>query len=137
VFEEQPGSQPFAMPLQALTGTPGVQAGLVATDDGLPIAMHLQPRQDGDVLAATAAAVGRAAANALSALGGDTLELGVFDAEQFRLMVRPLSIGFLLVLAELDANVGLIAVGMASAAAELEKVAADVSGETMQVRGDP
>jgi len=126
---EQEAGPRLDQPLQALTATPGVQAGLVATDDGLPIATRLRPRQDADALSGTAAAIGRLAATAVAGLGKGELQLGVFDAEQFRLIVRPLSVGFLLVLAEPDANLGLIAGRMCSAAAAIEEIAAGISAE--------
>jgi predicted regulator of Ras-like GTPase activity (Roadblock/LC7/MglB family) len=115
-------------PLRALTATPGVCGSLVATEDGLPMAIRLQAEHDREALAAAAAVIGRLAARTISAFDRGQLELGVLEAEKLRLMVRPLSIGFLLVLADLDANIGLIAVEMAAATELLERAAAVIGG---------
>jgi len=113
----------FDEPLAALTGTPGVQGSLVATEDGLPLAVRLRRDRDPEALSAAAAAMGRISQRALAALDRGDLELSVLDADQFRLMVSPLSLGFLMVVAEPDANLGLIAADMSTAVEALERAA--------------
>jgi predicted regulator of Ras-like GTPase activity (Roadblock/LC7/MglB family) len=104
-----------------------VQAGVVATEDGLPLALRVQANQDADALAAAAAAIGRLAVRIARELGHGELQMGVFDADQFRLLIRPLSLGFLLVVSEPGGNLGLIAGKMHSTAAALDEVAAAMS----------
>lgn len=111
-------------PLEGLISTTGVVGAILATTDGLPLALRLPARQDRDSLAAAAAALGGLAAEVLSRLERGGFDLAVFDAEKMRVFVRPLSLGFLLVVGETEANVGLIAKDMLRAVAGLETAAA-------------
>jgi predicted regulator of Ras-like GTPase activity (Roadblock/LC7/MglB family) len=110
--------------LEGLLSTTGVVGAILATRDGLPLALRLPARQDRDSLAAGAAALGGLAAQVLSRLERGGFELAVFDAEKMRVFVRPLSLGFLLVVGETEANVGLISEDMRRAASDLEASAA-------------
>jgi len=113
--------------LEGLLSTTGAVGAILATTDGLPLAVRLPARQDRDSLAAAAAALGGLAAQVLSRLERGGFELAVFDAEKMRVFVRPLSLGFLLVVGETEANVGLIAEDMRRAASDLEMAAAALS----------
>jgi predicted regulator of Ras-like GTPase activity (Roadblock/LC7/MglB family) len=130
-----PEGSRFELPLNVLTATPGVCGGVVATDDGLPLAVRLQAGHDREALSAAAAVLGRLAAMVIATLDRGELELGVLEGEKLRLMVRPLSLGFLLVLTEPEANLGLIAREIARAAEALEQAAAAVGADWMAAQG--
>jgi len=110
--------------LEGLLSTAGVVGAILATSDGLPLAVRLPVRQDRDSLAAGAAALAGLAAQVLSRLERGGLDLAIFDADKMRVLVRPLSLGFLLVVGDTEANVGLIAEDMRRAASDLETAAA-------------
>jgi len=130
-----PEGSRFELPLTVLVATPGVCGGVVATDDGLPLAVRLQAGHDREALSAAAAVLGRLAAMVIATLDRGELELGVLEGEKLRLMVRPLSLGFLLVLTEPEANLGLIAREIARAAEALEQAAAAVGADWMAAQG--
>ena len=116
----------FTAPLEALIGVRGVVGGMVATEEGLPLAARLGSELDEEGLAAAAAAVGGLASKTLIDLGRGDLEVAVLDASKFRFLVQPIAVGYLLVVAEPDANVGRIVTKMTDAAATLEETAADL-----------
>ncbi|GEM_PF-2706648 len=121
------GGRRFDRPLEILTRVRGVLGGLVATGDGLPLAVHMHGDRNGEVLAAAAAAIGRLARRASDRLGRGAFELGVFDGPSYRFLVQPLSVGFLLVVAEPEANVHLISTEMSSSAAALNEAAVSLA----------
>lgn len=106
----------------------GVLGGVLATDDGFPLAARLRCAQDEEALAGGAAAMGRLVSSVLARLGRGELDLAVLDASKLRFLVRRLSVGFFLVVAEPEANVGLIAAEMNRAAATLEDAVAALAG---------
>jgi len=110
--------------LEGLLSTAGVVGAILATADGFPLAVRLPVRQDRDSLAAGAAALAGLAAQVLARLESGGLDLALFDADEMRVLVRPLSLGFLLVVGDTEANVGLIAEDMRRAASDLETAAA-------------
>ena len=110
--------------LSGLTNAMGVLAGVVAAEDGLPIAVRLRTDQDRDVWSAAAAAMGRIGRKVLRRLGKGELEIGVFDTDRYRLLVRAVRLGYLLTVCEPDARLGLIAMEMDAAARALDHVAA-------------
>ena len=114
--------------LARLVEADGVLGGLVATRDGLPLAMHLGTTQDGEALAAAAAGIGQLAKDVLRRLDRGEMELGVIDTSRFRLVIRPLSVGFLLVLAEPRASLDLISHEMNAAAVALDQAAGALAG---------
>ena len=113
-------------PLEALTSGPGVLGAMACTDDGLPLLVRLQSHHDRETLAAAGAELGEMTCEVLDRLKQGELEMAVLETEEFRFLVRPLSMGFLLVMAESEANVGLLSVEMSKAAAALEKAVSAV-----------
>jgi len=107
--------------LEALVTTRGVLGAVVATEDGFVLAARLAGDQDGEALAATAAAIGRSAGAALARLGRGKLQMAMLEASRFRLLVRAALEGYLLVVAEPEANVGLMLSEMEAAAAAVGK----------------
>jgi predicted regulator of Ras-like GTPase activity (Roadblock/LC7/MglB family) len=110
--------------LDVLTRARGVLGALVATEDGLPLAVRLQSGHDAEALAGAAGQLRKLAKEALQALAGGELELGVIDTSRYRLIVRGLANAVLLVVAEPEANLGVISRRMSHAA---EKVTEAVS----------
>jgi len=117
--------------LRVLTATPGVTGGLVATSDGLPLAVRLRPDHDRDGLAAAAASVGRLVSKAIAELGRGDFQLAALDTDRLRLIIAPLSLGYLLAVAEADANLGVIAAELANAAKAAERAAAAISSDDL------
>jgi predicted regulator of Ras-like GTPase activity (Roadblock/LC7/MglB family) len=109
--------------LEMLTGTQGVLSAVLATEDGFPLATRVGSGQDKEGMAAAAAAMGQLAGKTLEHLGKGELEVATFEASKFTFLVRRLTVGFLLSVAEPEANVGLIATEMNRAAAALEDAA--------------
>ncbi len=107
--------------LETLTSASKVLAAVLAAEDGLPIAVRLRANQDGDVWAAAASAMGRMGRKALARLGKGELSWGAFDTRKYRLLVRPVSLGYLLAICEPDANIGLIGVELDGAAEALDR----------------
>ena len=107
--------------LNGLTGTMGVLAGVVAAEDGLPIAVRLRSDQNGEVWAAAASAMGRIGRKVLARLAKGELEVGVFDTDRYRLLVRPISLGYVLAVCEPEASIGLVATELEAAARALDQ----------------
>jgi len=124
----QPEESGLDSSLAALTSRPGVLGAMVSTDDGLPFLVRLQSHHDQETLAAAGAALGQMTCEVLDRLNQGELEMAVLETEEFRFLVRPLSVGFLLVMAESEANVGLLSAEMSKAAAALEKAVSAVAG---------
>lgn len=122
----QPEGTRLEAPLEALTSRFGVLGAMVSTDDGLPLLVRLQSHHDQEALAAAGAALGKMTCEVLDRLNQGELEMAVLETEEFRFVVRPLSVGFLLVMAESEANVGLLSAEMSKAAAALEKAVSAV-----------
>ena len=115
-------------PLEALTKAQGVLAGVLATEDGFLLAARVSGGQDRDGLAAAAAAMGGAASETLGRLGRGALEVATLEASKATFLVRRVSVGFVLVVAEPTADVSVIATEMGRAAAVLERAAAELVG---------
>jgi predicted regulator of Ras-like GTPase activity (Roadblock/LC7/MglB family) len=118
--DEKPG---IDRALSGLTNTMGVLAGVVAAEDGLPIAVRVRTDQDGDVWSAAAAAMGRIGRKVLRRLGKGELEVGVFDTDKYRLLVRAVRLGYLLAVCDPEANIGLVTMEMEAAAEALDRAA--------------
>ncbi len=114
--------------LEALTKAQGVLAGVLATEDGFLLAARVSAGQDRDGLAAAAATMGRVANEMLGRLGRGALEVAALEASKAMFLVRRVSVGFLLVVAEPTADVGVVATEMGRAAALLERAAAALVG---------
>ncbi|MBE9567011.1 MAG: roadblock/LC7 domain-containing protein [Proteobacteria bacterium] len=122
----QPEQRSLDSPLETLTSGPGVLGAMACTDDGLPLLVRLQSHHDRDALAAAGAELGEMTCEVLDRLKQGELEMAVLETEELRFLVRPLSMGFLLVMAESEANVGLLSVEMSKAAAAIEKAVSAV-----------
>jgi len=110
--------------LEKLMGMPGVLAGMVATDEGLPLAARLRAELDEEGLAAAAAVLGQLGSKASSQIGARSLELIVLDTSKLRFMVQPLAIGYLMVVTEPLTEADPVAAEMTSAVAHLNTVTA-------------
>jgi predicted regulator of Ras-like GTPase activity (Roadblock/LC7/MglB family) len=122
------GDQRLHGPLEALSEAPGVKGALVATEDGLPLAILIQGTEDSDALAAAAAALGRAARRALEGMGRGELELAVIDTSKLQLIICGLSIGILLVIASPGTDLEELSPEISRAAHELERAAGALVG---------
>lgn len=101
----------------------GVVAAVAATRDGLPLAAHCPPYLEQETLAAAAAALGRMAAMTAEALGYGECRLSTFDADDYRLLVRPAATGFVVVVARRDTDMEQIAAHLGQAAAAVDEAA--------------
>ncbi len=119
VSERGPGGS-----LESLLALPGVLAGMVATEEGLPVAARLRSELDEEALAAAAAVLGRLGPKALGGIGYDETDLVMLDASKFRFMVRPLAVGYLMVVTDPSAEPDPVAAEMSTAATDLDRAAA-------------
>ena len=108
--------------LDALMDIPGVLAGMVATDEGLPLAARLRTELDEESLAAAAAVLGQLGTRTLKDTGHGDLEVVVLDASKFRFVVRPVALGYLMVVTEPCAEADPLLGKMTNAAACLDAV---------------
>jgi predicted regulator of Ras-like GTPase activity (Roadblock/LC7/MglB family) len=99
---------------------------LASTEEGFPLATKLRGAYDSEALAAAAATIARSSVPVLARLGRGELEVAILEASRLSLLVRRVSPGYLLVVAEPEANLGLIAGEMERASRELEHAAADL-----------
>ena len=113
-------------PLDTLTRVRGVLAALAATEDGFPLAARLYGEHDGEALAAAAAAIARSSSAVLARLGRGELEVAILETSKLTLLVRKVSPGYLLVVVEPGANVGLVVAEMNRATRKLEHAAASL-----------
>lgn len=110
----------FSAVLDALTRQRGVRASLVVSaNDGITIDSNLQIGQDGSRVAALAASLYRKARRSAQAAGLGVTGFMHLDAESGRLCIIGGDEIVLVVVAEPDANVGLIRVEMLRAAEAL------------------
>ncbi len=119
-------------PLDRLVSQPGVIAGLVTTHDGLPVAMRVQDGDTGESWAATAALLANAASRLLSSYGQGGLLAATFQADNRNILVRALSLGFLVAVAESHLDGEALSARMRVTASDLERAAstlADFGGE--------
>jgi len=110
--------------LEKLMGMSGVLAGMVATDEGLPLAARLRSGLDEEGIAAAAAVLGQLGSKAASQMGARSLDLIVLDTSRLRFMVQPLTVGYLMVVTELLADADPVAAEMTSAVAHLNTATA-------------
>lgn len=110
-------SSPFTQVLDALTRQRGVRASLVVSAvDGIAIDSNLQIGQDGSRVAALAASLYRKARKSAMAAGLGATGFMQLEAESGRLCLIGGDEVVLVVVAEREANVGLIRVEMLRAA---------------------
>jgi predicted regulator of Ras-like GTPase activity (Roadblock/LC7/MglB family) len=114
-------------PLERLVAQPGVVAGLVTTTDGLPVAMQVQDEETGEAWAAVAAVLANAAGKLLASYGQGGLLSATFQADRRSVLIRTLSLGFLVAVAEPDLDGDLLTARMRVAASDLERVASTIS----------
>ena len=88
--------------LRPLLETAGVLGGVLATPDGLPMAAALKEGLDEEGIAATGARLGQLAR---AGMGEEALEMMVLEATRLRLVVRPVSLGYLVVVAEPNSGI--------------------------------
>lgn len=113
-------SSPFTSVLDALTRQRGVRASLVVSArDGIAIDSNTQIGQDGSRVAALAASLYRKARKSAKAAGLGGTGFMQLEAEAGRLCILGGDELVLVVVAERDANVGLIRVEMLRAAESL------------------
>ncbi len=106
-------TSPFAPVLDALTRQRGVRAGLVVSaTDGIAIDSNLQFGQEGGTFAALAASLYRKARLSAQAAGFGGTGFMQLEAERGRLCLLGGDEIILVVVADADANVGLIRVEM-------------------------
>jgi predicted regulator of Ras-like GTPase activity (Roadblock/LC7/MglB family) len=111
---------PFTAVLDALMRLRGVRATLVvASDDGIAIDSNLQIGQDGSRVAALAASLYRKARKSASAAGFGGTGFMQLEAEQGRLCLLGGDQVVLVVVAQRDANLGMIRMEMLKAAESL------------------
>ncbi len=93
--------------VRALANRPGVEAVVVASMDGLPIAHEIRTAADQDAIAALAATAVRHASRLSEGAGRGELQTIALEGERGTLLVAPAGPGsWLLVLVEPDANFG-------------------------------
>ena len=113
-------TSPFTHILDSLTRLRGVRASLVvAAGDGIAIDSNLQIGQDGNKVAALAASLYRKARKSAAAAGFGGTGFFQLEAEGGRLCLLGGDEVVLVVVAQADANVGLIRVEMLRAAESL------------------
>ena len=111
---------PFTAVLDALMRLRGVRATLVvAADDGIAIDSNLQMGQDGSRVAALAASLYRKARKSAGAAGFGGTGFMQLEAEQGRLCLLGGDQVVLVVVAQRDANLGMIRMEMLKAAESL------------------
>ena len=111
---------PFTPLLETLTRLKGVTACLVvASEDGIAVDSTLQFGQDGNRVSALAASLYRKAGQSAAAAGLGTTGFMQLEADEGRLCILGGADLVLVVVADRDANVGLIRVEMRKAAPQL------------------
>ncbi len=115
-------------PLDALAETKGAVGAVLAAEDGFALASRLPGEQDAEGLAAAAAAVGQMASETLATVGKGALEVATVEASRLTFLLRRLSFGFLVVLAEPDADMAAMARETNRAAAAVEETVASLAG---------
>jgi predicted regulator of Ras-like GTPase activity (Roadblock/LC7/MglB family) len=83
--------------LQPLLEIDGVLGGVLCSADGLSLAAALKDGLDEEGLAAAGARIGQLADRCL---GADALEVAVADATRLMIVVRPVSLGYLTLVAD-------------------------------------
>ncbi len=114
-------------PLERLVAQPGVVAGLVTTPDGLPVAMRAQDEETGEAWAAVAAVLANAAGKLLASYGQGGLLSATFQADRRSVLIRTLSLGFLVAVAEPHLDGDSLSARMRVAASDLERAASTIS----------
>jgi len=89
--------------LRPLLEADGILGGMLCTEDGLPLSSALTPGLDEESLAAAGARIGQLSRHQL---GDEDLEAGVLDASRLRLVVAPVSLGYLVLAADPAAPIG-------------------------------
>jgi predicted regulator of Ras-like GTPase activity (Roadblock/LC7/MglB family) len=110
--------------LRPLLEADGILGGVLCTEDGLPLASALTPGLDEESLAAAGARVGQLSRHQL---GDENLEAGVLDASRLRLVVRPVSLGYLVLAADPSAPIGPAVELAKQLAAAIEQTAAEAA----------
>jgi len=98
-----PRAPTFGEALERLVGQPGVVGALVTARDGLPVAVRMESAEAGETWSAVTAMLGNLAARLLEE-GGDEMETAVFQAVNHQFVVARVQVGFLLAVAQPNAE---------------------------------
>ncbi len=109
--------------LEKLPALPGVIGAVLSTDEGLPLAAQVRTDQDEEALAAAAAVLGQLSAKACADSKLGAVNFLCLETSRFRFLVRPVSLGHLLVLVDYDADFELLLAVMQHTVVELETAA--------------
>lgn len=104
------------------TNVSKVEAALVATAEGLPIAAELPSNVDDLLIGAMTAAVLSASGRASEELQKGKLDTIIIQSEDGMILIKGLSNGVLTVLAKADVNIGLALLYMAKACEQLSAI---------------
>jgi len=110
--------------LEELRTQPGVTTALLAASDGLLIARAVEGDDADELWAAVSAVLGNLGGKLTAGLGGGELQSAAFTAVHCQFVVRRVSLGYLLAVAQPEADVEGICAGMETAAREVEAVTA-------------
>jgi predicted regulator of Ras-like GTPase activity (Roadblock/LC7/MglB family) len=119
--QREPKQARWGGSLDALMGVPGVLAGMIATEDGLPLDARLRSKLDADALAAAAAVLGQLGSRVLQAHDSNGLDLVVLDASKYRFMVQPVALGYLMAVTDPQIAADPVATQMARSAEVLDQ----------------
>jgi predicted regulator of Ras-like GTPase activity (Roadblock/LC7/MglB family) len=114
--------------LAVAAAVPGVIGGVLATEEGLLVASRLTEGLDEEALAGAAAALGAVAGETLAGLGRGEMDLMVLEVSKMSLVVSPVAVGYLMVVAEPDADAAEIAEAVNRAAELLARTTAALVG---------
>ena len=104
------------------TNVSKVEAAMVATAEGLPIAEELPDNVDNLLIGAMTAAVLAASARASEELQKGHLSTILIQSEEGMIFIKGLENGVLTVLAKSDVNIGLVMLYMEKACKKIEKI---------------
>lgn len=124
-------SRQHALDLQRPVGVAAAahaaRGAVVSTEDGLLVAAQLPEGYDAEALAGAAAALGELAQACAGDLGRDGAELMVLDGTKMRFAVRPVGVGYLMVLGEPESDMADIASAMHNAGDLLDRATATLT----------
>jgi predicted regulator of Ras-like GTPase activity (Roadblock/LC7/MglB family) len=125
--QSETGKTRWGGSLEALMGVPGVLAGMIATEEGLPLDARLRTELDREALAAAAAVLGQLGSRTLTGSESNGLELVVLDSSKYRFMVQPVALGYLMVVTDPQIAADSVATQMAESVAMLERAVTALS----------
>jgi predicted regulator of Ras-like GTPase activity (Roadblock/LC7/MglB family) len=115
--------------LYELNGTRGVVGSLLVSDDGMVIALDFKGEVDGDLIAALAASLVKAMRNSLERIDQEPLTQASIEGSNGNIFLFNTGYGTLVVMTEMNINMGLIRLEMKNAAVRIaERVKGEVGG---------